>query len=99
MVKAIPSGLVVDSLHAGSIFMISLGRLRISFRKIISGIPSGCQTVWIQIRPDILLFLIWVQTICKGYQQTTKAATSRQTVNNGFMMWVKNSVDPGQLDS
>ena len=30
-------------------------------------IPSGCQTVWIQIRPDILLGLIWVQTVCKGY--------------------------------
>ena len=33
-------------------------------------IPSGCQTVWIQIRPDILSGLIWVQTVCKGYQQT-----------------------------
>ena len=28
-------------------------------------------TVWIQIRPDILPGLIWVQTVCKGYQQTT----------------------------
>ena len=41
------------------------------FRKILSGIPSECQKVWIQIRPDILLGLIWVQTLCKGYQQTT----------------------------
>ena len=24
------------------------------FRKIISGIPSECQTVWTQIRPDVL---------------------------------------------
>ena len=31
-----------------------------------------CQTVWILIRPDILSGLIWVQTICKDYQQTTK---------------------------
>ena len=38
------------------------------YRKIISGIPSDCQTVWIQIRPDIL---IWFQTVCKNYQQTT----------------------------
>ena len=30
-----------------------------------------CQTVWIQIRPDILAGLIWVQTVCKGYQQMT----------------------------
>ena len=28
-----------------------------------------CQTVWIQIRPDVLLGLIWVQTVCKCYQQ------------------------------
>ena len=26
------------------------------FQKILSGIPSVCQTVWIQIRPDILFF-------------------------------------------
>ena len=35
-------------------------------------LPSGCQTVWIQIRPDILLGLIWVEIVCKGYQQTSK---------------------------
>ena len=29
-----------------------------------------CRTVWIQIRPIILLGQIWVQTVCKGYQQT-----------------------------
>ena len=32
-----------------------------------------CQTVWIQIRTDILSVLICVQTVCKGYQQTTYA--------------------------
>ena len=32
--------------------------------------PSECQTVWIQIRPDILSGTIWVLTVCKGYQQT-----------------------------
>ena len=31
---------------------------------------SMCQIVWIQIRPDILSGLIWVQTVCKSYQQT-----------------------------
>ena len=36
-----------------------------------------CQTVWIQIRPDVL---IWVQTVCKGYQQMTKVATSGESV-------------------
>ena len=27
--------------------------------------PSECQTVWIQIKTDILLVFIWVQTVCK----------------------------------
>ena len=39
-------------------------------------IPSGCQTDWIQIRPDVLLGLIMVQTLCKGYQQITTVAKS-----------------------
>ena len=32
------------------------------FRKILSGIPSECQAVWIQI---------WFQTVRKSYQPTT----------------------------
>ena len=44
-------------------------------------IPSGCQTVWIQIRPNILSGLIWVQTVCNGYQQTTKFTPSLLRVN------------------
>ena len=30
-----------------------------------------CQTVWIQIRPNILSGLIWVQTVPKSSLQTT----------------------------
>ena len=41
------------------------------FWKIHSVISSVCQTGWIQIRPDVLSRLIWVQTICEGYQQRT----------------------------
>ena len=41
-----------------------------------------CQTVWIQSRPDVLLGVIWVQTICKGYQQTIKVATGGEKVNS-----------------
>ena len=51
-------------------------------RKNLSGIPSECKTVSINIWSDILLVLIWVQTVCKGYQQTTKNATSNERVNN-----------------
>ena len=39
-------------------------------------IPSWSQTIWTQIRPDIMSGLIWVQTVCKCYQQTTIAITS-----------------------
>ena len=41
--------------------------------------PSKCQTDLIQIRPK-MSSLIWVQPVCKGYQQTTKVATSGQKV-------------------
>ena len=41
------------------------------FGKIISGIPSECQTHWIQIRPDTVPGLICVQSVCKGFEQTT----------------------------
>ena len=50
-------------------------------KKFLSGIPSECQTVWIQIRSDNLSGLIWVQTVCKGYQQMTKVVTSGERVN------------------
>ena len=43
------------------------------FRKILSGISSDCQSVWIQIRSEVLSGLIWVQTVCKGYQKTALA--------------------------
>ena len=41
------------------------------FDKILSGIPSECQTVWTQIRPNDSSDLIWVQSVCQSNQQTT----------------------------
>ena len=39
---------------------------KIKFLKINHpGSPSECQTVWIQIKTDILLVFIWVQNVCK----------------------------------
>ena len=35
---------------------------------------SKCQTVWIQIRPNNLWGLIWVQTVCKGIDSADKAS-------------------------
>ena len=53
-------------------------------KKNLSGILLECQTVWIQIRQDILSGLIWVQTVCRGYQQMIKGATSRERDNTNL---------------
>ena len=46
------------------------------FVKIPPGILTECQSVWFLIRADKMSGLIWVQTVCKGYQQqTTKVAS------------------------
>ena len=50
------------------------------FQKILSGTLGECQTVWIQIRTDKMSVLIWVQTVCKGYQQTTNVPASMVTL-------------------
>ena len=50
-------------------------------QRIISRIQSECQTVWIQIKTNILLVLIWVQTVCKGCQQTTKSPLAWKELN------------------
>ena len=54
------------------------------FQKTLSGIPSECQAVWMQIRPHILWGLIWVQTVWKCYQQTTSASKQRIRVGVVF---------------
>ena len=48
------------------------------FQKFLSGTQSECQTVWNQIRTDVLSVLIWVQIVCKGYHQTTKVVASKE---------------------
>ena len=63
----------VNSLHAGKFFMI--------FLLFADFFQSVCQTVWIQIRSDILSGLIWVQIVCKDHQQMTKFTADRQRVN------------------
>ena len=54
------------------LFLSSAFFFKINFiEKILSGLQLKRQRVWTQIRPDILSGLIWVQTVCKSYQQTT----------------------------
>ena len=47
------------------------------------GPPSECQTVWIQIKTDILLVFIWDKLFAKGYWQTSKLSTGMQRVITG----------------
>ena len=72
----------ITSLHAEQCFMLMLlpADLKTIYKKNLSGTLSECQKVWIQIRADILLVLIWVQTVYKGYQQTTKVSASKERV-------------------
>ena len=64
-----------NSMHTGKFFMLFCHLLIVFqnqlFRKILSGIPPDCQTCRIQIRPDILSGLIWIQTVCKSCQPMT----------------------------
>ena len=58
----------------------------------IFSIPSGCQTVWIQIRPDILSGLIWVQLFAKvisRQQQSPLAGKELNTKQLDTTFWLK----------
>ena len=65
---------IFNSLHAWKFFMLFCHQL-IFLKKIsFPGIPLECQTVWIQIRTDIMSVLIWIQIVCKAYQQLAHAS-------------------------
>ena len=67
----------INSLQAGKVFMFLSSADYFEndlFKKFVQNKHQGtCQTVKTQIRPDILSGLIWVQTVCKVYEQTTQA--------------------------
>ena len=72
-------------LHTYSVFLYvflssSILKINFFFRNVFSGTPSECQTVWIQIRTDILSGLIKVQTVCNSYRHTSKVADSKEGV-------------------
>ena len=45
--------------------------LFVFFEKFLQEYHMWSQIVRIQIRPDVLSGLVWVQTVCKGHQQMT----------------------------
>ena len=60
------------------------------FGKILSGIPSEGQTVWIRFRRDILSGLIWFQTVCKSYQQTALVGKQFTPQSNNLLQQITN---------
>ena len=58
--------------------LLSVGFQNLLFQIILSERYTFC----IQTRINILLVLIWVQTVCKGYQQMTKVAASKERVDH-----------------
>ena len=68
------SSLLINSLHAVKFFTMFCRLIiffKINFFEKIFQEYLQCQPIWLQIRPDILSGLIWVQTVSKDYQQTT----------------------------
>ena len=62
----------VDILRSSTLFCRLLICFKITFfAKKKSGITSECQAVWIRSGPIHSGDLIWFQTVCKCYQQTT----------------------------
>ena len=59
------------------LIFISKSTFSKKFFQYIVTLPE-CQTVWIQIRTDVLSVLIWVQTVCKGSQPTTNSPHARK---------------------
>ena len=78
---------VLNSFHAFAVvcrlFFLKLAFCKKFFQQLST--LSECQTVWIQIRPNILLGLIWVQTVWEGYKQTTKVTA----ISKEWIKWAK----------
>ena len=59
------------------------------------------QSVWIQIRPDIMSGLIWVQTVCNGYQEKLQILsadnTSRQRVKVRNVFFIMKSINESEM--
>ena len=69
--KQVINGYEILPLHAGQFFCRLQIFFKVTFFKIFFQEYHQCQPVWTQIVPDILLDLIWVQTVYKDYEETT----------------------------
>ena len=85
---------VLIYLHAWELFVFYFRLLtffKIKFlKKKHPGPPSECQTIWSQIKTDILsLVFIWVQTVCKRLLADDKLSTGMQRVITGKYLSVQ----------
>ena len=55
---------------------------KVTFFNIFFQEYHQCQPAWTQIFPDILLGLIWVQTGCKDYEETTLSGSQLKITFN-----------------
>ena len=67
----------LNSLPTGCLFCCLLIFFKINFFEKFFQEYDQNQTVWILIRPDVLSGRIWVQPVCKGYQQMIKIGQSQ----------------------
>ena len=61
----------INSLHAEQFLVVCFFFKINIFEKFFQEYIQIVKTVWIQIRPDFLSGLIWVQIVCKDSKQTT----------------------------
>ena len=66
----------------------------VNVERLFLAVPRGCLQFVIVVFPDHthLLFLIWFQTVCKSYQQTTLGgkeltAFSKNSFRSTFSKW------------
>ena len=61
------------------------GFIIVNFFKNLFQEHYQCQTVWIRIRTNRNLVLIWIQTVCKGYQQQGSHRLEKYLNLDGFL--------------
>ena len=54
---------------------------KLTLQKFLSGTLPECQTDWSKVRTNILLVLIWIQTVCKGISRRQVAASKERVID------------------
>ena len=74
----------VITLHTGKFCILFLLLSRFLQDKLLSGIRSECQIVWIKIRLNILSGLILAQTVCKDKVATSSIVKTKLYLFNPY---------------